>query len=153
MMKTQLVIRMYLLNAEQQSSWPAQGCFPQLDCPLPQPLISRWGDHTAYSHSQISPTTSEQLLTNSCNLSPIYFHLAATSMVTDRMPPKSPSPVRLWRWNRNSRVHGNSAHVYSYDNYSVYMYFSYLVVSHPLLSYLSLCRNPNKNSPSFIQFL
>ena len=65
MMKTQLVIRMYLLNAEQQSSWPAQGCFPQLDCPLPQPPISRWGDHTAYSHSQISATTSEQLPANS----------------------------------------------------------------------------------------
>jgi len=52
---TQLSLIVYLWNAEKQSSWPTQGCFPQLDFqPLPL-TTSRWED---FGYSQTSATTS-----------------------------------------------------------------------------------------------
>jgi len=33
----------------------------------------------------------------SWNMSPIYFHLAATSIAADRMPCESCSPVEIWQ--------------------------------------------------------
>ena len=45
----------HLWEAEKQSSWPTQGCLPQLDFPPPPPPSSRWGD---FGCSQTSATTS-----------------------------------------------------------------------------------------------
>ena len=80
---------------------------------------------------------------DSWNLSPICFHLAATSMVIDRMSPKAFSSVKEWNVYRYCcvyRVLYNSRCMCTARYKCVYMYFSYLVVSHPLLSCLSLCR-------------
>ena len=53
---------LHLWNAEKQSSWQTQGCFPQLDFPPPPPTTSRWED---FGYSQSSATTSRWLLADS----------------------------------------------------------------------------------------
>lgn len=52
----------HLWNAEKQSSWPTQGCFPRLDFQPPPPTTSRWED---FGYSQTSATTSRWLLADS----------------------------------------------------------------------------------------
>ena len=65
----------HLWNAEKQSSWPTQGCFPRLDCQPPPPTTSRWED---FGYSQTSATTSRWLLADS--------HLVGSGLLSQWYP-------------------------------------------------------------------